>query len=70
MWACLSRAYERRLRPKESQDNFPAKQLFVLGKLTVCSGHTIVNTDGLDSQRYAVYANPLPSCPYSRMPTA
>jgi hypothetical protein len=32
MWACLSRAYERHLRPKESQDSFPTQQLFVLGK--------------------------------------
>lgn len=32
MWTWFSRAYERHLRPNESQDGFPTQQLFVLGK--------------------------------------
>lgn len=32
MWTCLSRAYERYLRPNGSQGSFPTQQLFVLGK--------------------------------------
>jgi hypothetical protein len=70
MWTCLSRAYERHLRPKQSQDSFPAKQLFVLGKFAVRGSHTAFNADGTDSQRYAAYASLLPLCPSSLMPIA
>jgi hypothetical protein len=65
MWACLSHAYERRLRPKQSQHSFPTKQLFVLGKFAIRCSHTISRADGTDSQRYAAYANLLPLCPSS-----
>ena len=66
----LSSLYKDHLRPKESQDNFPAKQLFVLGTVTICSRHTVFNTDSLRSQHYAAYANRLPLCPSSLMPIA
>jgi hypothetical protein len=72
MWTCLSRAYERYLRPKESQDSFPTQQLFVLGKqpLIIAIASTLLCTDGLNSQHYAGYANLLRLCPYSLMLTA
>jgi hypothetical protein len=78
MWTRLSRAYERQLRPNESQDSFPTQQLFVLGKqpliiaitsTLLCTGYIVI-TDGLNSQHYAVYANLLRLCPYSLMLTA
>ena len=48
MWTCLSRAYERYLRPKESQDSFPTQQLFVLGKqpLIIAITSTLLCTEG------------------------
>ena len=79
MWTCLSRAFERHLRPKERQNSFPTQQLFVLGKqpliiaktsTLLCTGLFRSFTDGLNSQHYAVYANLLRLCRYSLMLTA
>lgn len=51
MWTCLSRAYERHLRPNEGQASFPTQQLFVLGKPPViiamtstllCTGYFVI----------------------------
>jgi hypothetical protein len=76
MWTLLSGAYERRLRPNESQDTFPTQQLFVLGKepriMAITANPTVyrlifVITDGLNLQHYAGYASLLRLCPYSLM---